>query len=113
MKKVKLEFEEFQNEIKNEVKYHLDGGTPYRQETAMLSLEVALKTMEVELFLDRVKGRERVSHLFPQLDKDRKDDVAKMLRFIAKDMYLKKTTPIEVLEYRKKKSKNTLVLIPR
>jgi len=101
----------FENELRRECKYHLNGGTEYRQQTAKLSLEVALETREVKLFLDPVKAKEKVIEFFPHLDKHRQDDVSKMLRVIAKGMYLKQATPNEVREYSERKIKNKVELI--
>lgn len=108
---VDLPFEKFENELRREYRYHLNGGSEYRQQTAKLSLEVALKSREVKLFLDPVKAREKVIEFFPLLDKHRQDDVSKMLRVIAKDMYLEKATSNEVREYSERKIKNKVALI--
>lgn|SRR5690625_4478545 len=105
-----LTFEKFINRLQQEYKYHADGGTTYRQKTAKLSLEVALAVKNVHPFLDPIECQKLVSSHLPAYDNERKDDVAKMLRVIAKSMYIEMTTPDEVKEYVKSKLKNNWTL---
>lgn len=60
---------------------------------------MALYTKNVNMFLNPDGANKGVLNFSPNLDKHRKDDVAKMLRVIAKSMYIEHTTPSEVKEY--------------
>ena len=86
-----LSFERFVKNLEEEYEYHKHGGTPYRQETVKLSLQVANKIKDVDSFLNTSLARQAVITSYPTLDSYRVDDVAKMLHVIAKDLYIKKT----------------------
>ncbi|WP_313431936.1 hypothetical protein [Siminovitchia terrae] len=105
-----LSFEDFLKKLKLEQEYQAAGGTSYRQQTAKLSIEVALKVKKVHPFLDPIKTKKLVSIHLPACDDERDDDVSKMLRVIAKSMYLEQITPDEVKKYAKSKLKNKLKL---
>lgn len=105
-----LSFELFLKKLKQEYDYHTDGGTTYRQKTAKLSLEVALAVKEVQPFLDPIESNRLVSSILQNCDNERKQDVAKMLRVLAKSMYIEMTTPNEVKEYVNSKLKNNFTL---
>jgi NurA-like 5'-3' nuclease len=89
----------FLQELQKELVFHLNGGTSYRQKTAELSLEVAHKVGEVTPFFERNVAKQTVSCLLPNLDQQRVEDVAKMLHFIAKELYLNANLPKEVKVY--------------
>lgn len=107
-----MDYDKFKMKLEQEYEYHLDGGTNYRQKTAKLAIEVASKNKIVNSFFDQTESRDKVSSLFPDLDKHRKDDVSKMLRIIANSIYIEQTTSNEVIQYRDKLMKNKLKLIP-
>lgn len=105
-----LPFNDFLYKLKQEYEYHNNGGTDYRLETARLSLQVAMKVEQVNPFLNAINSKRLVLMHYPSLDNDRKNDVAKMLRVIAKSLYLEMNTPNEVKEYVNKKMQNKMVL---
>ncbi|WP_164217315.1 hypothetical protein [Virgibacillus sp. YIM 98842] len=107
---VNLSLDEFIANLNQEYEYHKRGGTEYRQHTAKLSLEIALKVKKVHPFLDPVESKKLVYTHLPDADNERKHDVAKMLRVTAKSMYLEMTTPEEVKGYVKSKLKNNWTL---
>lgn len=80
------DYEKFINELEDEYQYHLNGGTSYRIKTAQLSLEVAKKVGDIAPFLEQETSKETVYNMNPGLDLHRIEDVAKMLRVIAKDI---------------------------
>ncbi|RKJ52215.1 hypothetical protein D7X33_31990, partial [Butyricicoccus sp. 1XD8-22] len=82
----------------------------YREETAKLSLEVAMKVGKVTPFLSPSTSRRLVFYHLPFLDNHRKNDVVKMLRVLAKSLYLENNTSNEVREYVSNKLKNKMVL---
>src|SRR5690625_1819637 len=94
-----LSFKKFIKNLEEEYEYHKDGGTPYKQETAKLSLQVANKLKDVDSFLNPFLARRAVTTACPTLEKHRVDDVAKMLRVIAKDMYIKENSPDDLKQY--------------
>ncbi|MBO1002875.1 hypothetical protein ACFSKI_03595 [Pseudogracilibacillus auburnensis] len=108
-----LSFEDFVNKLRQEYEYHKNGGTEYRQETARLSLDVAMEVKEVKPFLNPLSSKKLVLKHLPLLDNHRKDDVAKMLRVLAKSMYLENNTTNEVKEYVDRKMKNKMKLFIR
>lgn len=110
MIEVNLSFDEFLYKLKQEYEYHKNGGTDYRQETAGLSIEVALKVRNVHPFLNSMQSKTLVSNHFPWLDPHRKDDVAKMLRVLAKSMYIERTSSDEAKAYVDNKLKNKVLL---
>lgn len=110
MNKALITVDEFISKLHQEYVYHKQGGTSYRQLTAKLALEVALKVKKVHPFLDPVESKKMVYTHLPDVDNERKDDVAKMLRVIAKSMYIEMTTSDEVKEYVKSKLKNNWTL---
>lgn len=105
-----IPFSDFLDILKQEYDYHKNGGTEYRKETARLSLEIAMKVKSVVPFLDHMSAKRLVFEYLPLANNQRKDDVAKMLRVLAKKLYLEKNTPNEVKEYVNKKIKNGMVL---
>lgn len=73
---------------------YLQKGANYcRQETADLSLKmvIALKTKKAHLFLNKNKALKKVSNFYPDLDFEKKYEVAKMLHVIAKRLYVEKS----------------------
>lgn len=110
MKNNNLSFDEFLYRLKQEYEYHKNGGTKYRTETAKLSLEIAMKVKKANPFLDPLTSKQLVINYLPFLDDHRKNDVAKMLRVIAKNIYIEKNTPDEVKQYIENKSKNKKIL---
>lgn len=105
-----LSFEGFLKKLKLQYEYLTDGGTEYRQQTAKLSLEIALKVKRVDPFLDPRESKKLVSFYLPDFDNERKEDVSKMLRVTAKSMYIEMTSPDEVKDYVKSKLKNNCYL---
>lgn len=105
-----LSFEDFLYKLKQEYDYHKNGGTSYRTETAKLSLEVAMKVKKVFPFLNPLESKRLVLNYLPFADKHRKDDVAKMLRVLAKSLYLENNTPSEVKDHVNKKMENKVIL---
>ncbi|QQK81713.1 hypothetical protein HUG20_18530 [Salicibibacter cibi] len=105
-----LPFDEFIYKLKKELEYHRNGETVYRQQTAKMALDVALTVRKVTPFLNPVKVKKTVDGYFPSHGNHRKNDVAKMLRVIARSIYLERTVPEEVNEYVNKKVKNKVVL---
>ncbi|ALF09548.1 hypothetical protein [Parageobacillus thermoglucosidasius] len=94
-----VSFTEFLHELQKEWKFHLNGGTSYRQKTAELSLEVARKVRDVVPFLESEVAKQTVSRLLPDSDRHRVEDVAKMLHVIAKELHLNANLPDEVKAY--------------
>lgn len=94
-----VSFADFLHELQKEWKFHLNGGTSYRQKTAELSLEVARKVGDVVPFFKSDVAKQTVSRLLPDLDHHRVEDVAKMLHVIAKDLHLNATLSNEVKTY--------------
>jgi hypothetical protein len=94
-----VSFAEFLHELQKELKFHQDGGTSYRQQTAKLSLEVARKVGSVVTFLDSEIAKQTVSHLFSGIDCYRVEDVAKMLHTIARELHMNATLYDEVKAY--------------
>jgi hypothetical protein len=94
-----VSFAEFLHELQKELKFHQDGGTSYRQQTAKLSLEVARKVGSVVPFLDSEIAKQTVSHLLSDVDCYRAEDVAKMLHTIARELHMNATLSDEVKAY--------------
>lgn len=101
-----LPFDEFLSKLKQEYEY-LKG---YRKETAKLALDLVLKTNKATPFLDPAESMKIVSMHYPFHDKHRKDDIAKMLRIVANNVYLDYTTPKEVKDYVNIKLQNKAIL---
>lgn len=93
----------FIKELQKEVEFHQKESTSYRYSSALLSLEVANKTKDVSLFLSRKRSKEIVSEVFPQLDSEKVEDVAKMLNVIAKELQSHATLPKEISRFLKEK----------
>lgn len=113
MKDVDLSFEEFEARLREEYNYFLNGGTDYRKQTAKLSLEIALKTNAIEPFFEQETSENIVDKLYPNLDQERKDDVAKFLRVIANNLLFHASLPSEVKEYVEEKMNNTKITIKK
>jgi hypothetical protein len=92
-------FTEFLHELQKEFRFHLNGGTSYRQKTAELSLEVARKVGAVSPFFESEVAKRTVSRLLPGFDHYRVEDVAKMLHVIAKELNMNATLSDEVKAY--------------
>lgn len=84
-----LTYENFVQELKDEVVYHARGNSEYRKLTSLLSLEVALKTHDVNVFLDKEKTVFLVNQHLDSWDQHRRKDVAKMLNMIARSFFVK------------------------
>lgn len=102
-KKYIVSFKDFIEKLQQQYDYLLEGGTSYRQRTAELALEVARKVDSVSPFYDNNEAREAVIQLYPDLDVDRREDVAKMLRVVVNRLHLDATLSDEVKEYVKEK----------
>lgn len=97
-----VSFSEFLNELEKEVSFFRNGGTTYRLRTAEIALDIAQSVKTVDLFLDFEIAKEIVSNLLPEHDHHR-NDVAKMLYTIARDLEVNATLPIDVKEYVRQK----------
>lgn len=97
--------------LEEEYEFHKHEGTPYRQETVKLSLQVANKIKDVDSFLNPSLARRAVITSYPALDRYRVDDVAKMLRVIAKDMYIKANSPDDVKQYVQEKMQRSKIVL--
>ncbi|PLS19229.1 hypothetical protein CVD28_02125 [Bacillus sp. M6-12] len=103
---ITVSFLEFVKELEQEYKYHANGGTSYRTETAKIALEVAKKTGKSTPFLHREATIQYVTTFFPHLDEERIKDVVKMLHVIAKDLHLKANLSDEMKARLKEKQLN-------
>ena len=83
---VNVSYNEFLQELQGKLKYFSNGGTSYRERTAVLALNAALKTGKVSPFLKLDVSNQTVSHLMPNMDRYRKEDVAKMLYSVVKHL---------------------------
>lgn len=81
----------------------------YRKETATISLDVAIKTGSVEAFYKQKNSKLIVEKLYPDLDQERKNDVAKFLRVIANDLLFHATLPDEMKQYVNHKRKHSKI----
>lgn len=106
-----LSFEEFVESLEQEYKYHLDGGTKYRQLTVKYSLEVAKRVKNANSFLNQETAQQLVVRHLPSLDQDRLNDVSKMLRALAGRMHHEKNLSDELRDNRSKKRNNKLKFI--
>ncbi|MGG1573234.1 hypothetical protein [Fictibacillus sp. NRS-1165] len=96
----------FLNEVQKEYVYQKNGGTSYRETTAELSLHLAHQVNDFVPFLDRDRAKTTVETLRPELDKYRKEDMAKFLYYVAKDLNGNATLSQDVLNYVNQKRKN-------
>lgn len=97
--KLKVPFSKFIEELQQEVQFQENGGTSYRKITSTLSLEVALRVGKVSPFLKRSSAKQAVMKSFPNIEKERYEDVAKMLHSVASDIYLNATLSDKVRQY--------------
>lgn len=109
MKEPEAFFSSFLREIQKEINYLEKGGTSYRKVSAELSLKVAIQVGEVFPFLNRELAISTISKLYPNLDFNRKNDVAKMMYVIARDLQFNATLPEEIKKYvhQKRQNRNT------
>ena len=84
-----LTYENFVQELKEEVAYHERGNSEYRKVTSLLSLEIATKTSNINIFLDKERTVTLVNKHLDSLDEHRRKDVAKMLNMIARSFHVK------------------------
>jgi hypothetical protein len=104
--KHEVSFEVFLNELLKEYDYFKNGGTSYRRSTAKLSLLVANRVGEVSPFLDNEITKQIVSKLLPNLDTDKKKDIAKFLYIVAKELHRNANQSFEVKNYIQQKRQN-------
>lgn len=109
--KPELTFTPFVQELQKECDYHANGGTSYRKRSADISLQVAKQVGEVVPFLNRDMAKQHVSNVFPNLDQDRANDVAKMLNVIARELHLQANLPDEIKQRLEHKRLNRKPLI--
>lgn len=93
-----LTYKNFVQELRDEVLYHAKGNSEYRKLTSLLSLEVALKTYNVNVFLDKEKTVRLVNKHLDSWDEHRKKDVAKMLNMIARSFFVKQNLQNEEVQ---------------
>lgn len=105
-RKTVLSFEEFLQELQKEFKYLSNGGTSHRQHMAKLSLNVALKARNVSPFLKLDVSNHTVAELMPHLDRYCKEDVAKMLYSVAKDLSMNSNLSEDEKSYVRTKTEN-------
>lgn len=105
MEEVKVTKEEFVKELEDELAYHLDGGTSYRQDTTRYSLDIANSLPDTSLIFDREKTYDKVKEFYPDMDEERLQDVSKMLNVIVRDLYSKKNLDEETKRYVEEKMK--------
>lgn len=103
---VGISYNEFLQELQGKLKYFSNGGTSYRKRTAILALNVALKTGEVSPFLKLDVSNHTVCCLLPDMDRYRKEDVAKMLHSTAKHLSINANLTDEEKIYIKDKMRN-------
>ncbi|WCK57354.1 hypothetical protein PP175_29630 (plasmid) [Aneurinibacillus sp. Ricciae_BoGa-3] len=99
-------YTDFLHELQREVQFQQNGGTSYRKDTADVSLSVAQRAGSVIPFFQLVDTKQTISRLFPDIDRYRLDDVAKMLHVIAKDLRLNATLSDDVKAYVQEKREN-------
>lgn len=115
MEEKKVTKEEFVKELEDELAYHLDGGTSYRQDTTRYSLEIATSFPDIYTFFYREQSYETVKEFYPNMDEDRLKDVSKMLSVIVRDLHMKKNMSEELKEElaRRKKNRKPLALLEK
>lgn len=96
---------EFVKELKQEVLYQMDGGTNYRKRTAELALLVAETTVDPYTFWERNHVAVDLFKRLPGLDKERNQDVSKMLSVVVRDLHNKKNRSSDVQRYVEMKQK--------
>lgn len=106
---IPLAFSEFQNVLQSEYAYFEEGS--YRKETTRLALNIALKVRDVNVFLNPENAKSITVTQLKNYDVDRINDVAKMLRILARGIHREKTMTNEVKEYIEEKMKNTKLRI--
>lgn len=106
MENEKVSKEELVKELEDELAYHLNGGTTYRQDTTRYSLTIANFLPGTELFFNREQTLEKVKELYPDMDEYRLLDVSKMLNVIVRDLHSKKTLDEETKQFVEEKMKN-------
>lgn len=90
---------DFVNAVEDAYQYLKNGGTPYRKKTAELSLKVAKHYNQHKYFLDYYRSIDMISDLYPLLDEERLNDVAKFLYTIARKVEMAYTLPDDVKKY--------------
>lgn len=100
--------QKFVDNVADEYQY-LSTATEYRKRTAKLALHIALKTDNVEPFLDKRTSLSIVAEMLPKTrhDNDRVQDVAKMLRMCAVRLKRTVTDTKEMQEYVREMMKKT------
>ena len=106
MKNENVSKDELVKELEDELAYHLDGGTKYRQDTTRYSLAIAKSMPGTDLFFDREQTLAKVKDLHPDMDVDRLQDVSKMLNVIVRDIHSKKNLDEDTKRYVEEKIKN-------
>lgn len=106
MEEEKVTKKEFVKELEDELAYHLDGGTSYRQDTTRYSLSIAQSLPDIAILFDREYTVEKVKEFYPNMDEDRLQDVSKMLNVIVRDLHNKKNMDEETKRYVEEKMKN-------
>lgn len=106
MEEKKVTKPELLNELEDELAYHLDGGTSYRQDTTRYALSFAKTVPDIYVFFSRDDSYHRVRDYYPNLDEDRLKDVSKMLSVIVRDLHMKKNMSEELKAELAKRIKN-------
>lgn len=96
MEEKKVTKPELLKELEDELAYHLDGGTSYRQDTTHYSLSFARTVPDIYVFFSRDDAYQHVRDYYPDLDEDRLKDVSKMLNVIVRDLHMKKNMSEEL-----------------
>ena len=101
-----LSKQELLHEMNKELRFHQNGGTPYRQKTAKLAVEVVKQVADTTVFHNRMNALTTVNDLLVDSDNHRKSDVAKMVAVIVGDLQRKKTLPPGMEKYVEQKKQN-------
>lgn len=93
-----LLFNDFYKSLEDQYLYLADGGTSYRQKTALLALDIAKYVKQVDPFLDHEGTKKLVRQYLQGEDNYRVLDVSKMLYHNAKEQKFKEAMSPELEE---------------
>lgn len=96
--------EKFIKDLEEEIEYHKKGDTSYKQEETISSLQINNKLKIINTFLDPSLAKQELMKRFSYLDNDRAEEIAVMLRLIAKDMNFKENPSDDVNRYVRRKT---------
>ncbi|MET3576112.1 hypothetical protein ACFFIY_03080 [Bhargavaea ullalensis] len=94
-----MSYSDFLKELDKEKNYLSGKGTAYRQQTVVMAKELANQQNEIDRFLNRDELYRNVKSAFPYADKERVQDVTKMLSVAAGNIRLRAAISDEAAEY--------------